>query len=109
MSSETAPKTPAPRLIFSLAILCISIVASLLFASAFKFAPIGEAPAEAAEAQPGHSEDSKPDTHAHDTDAKEETGPVYYTGGLWSNELGLASTIDTAILSATGAKPVVCE
>jgi len=105
MPAESASKTPAPRLILSFAILCVSIAAALLFASAFKHAPTNPAPA--ADAQPGNTDSHKPTDHKEHAETK--TGPVYYTGGLWSDELGLASTLDAAILSATGGKAVICE
>ena len=107
MSWTPAPTTP-PRLTPAIVVLLISIVAALVFASAFEQAPalprsamcgtLAEQGTTPATPQPGDAHNPH-GTHGQDTltNADVKTGPNYFAGGLWSDQLGLSSLSELAV------------
>lgn len=95
---------PAPfNLLPSLALLCVALVAAILFGSAFKtYSPdVAEMVQPQGEAPKPHAED-----HA---DHNETEGPMYFAGGLWSPELGLAGLSELATLAIFPNDPIICQ
>ncbi len=107
MSSPSPAHTSPPRLMLCVLILGVSIVAAFVFASAFEHAPayVGD-PTLCGD--PAPLNEAPADPHAAHGENK-PAEPMIYVGGLWSDEHGLASQLDAAILSATAGKPIVCQ
>lgn len=107
MSTVSTTQLTPPRLILSVLLLALALVAALVFANAFEEAPAlskdptvcGDPIPEGLVEHAEHAEHPKP--------AKPDK-PLYYMGGLYSPSLGLSGQLDSAILAAAKGRPIIC-
>ncbi|MBX2852960.1 MAG: hypothetical protein KTR15_14590 [Phycisphaeraceae bacterium] len=100
-----APASP-PRLIACVLILVLSVVGALAFAKTFKSPPagLGDSALCGDTAPTGTAT-----TDSHASHGEKKNKPLYYIGGLWTPEHGLAGKLDAAMLSAASGRPIVCQ
>lgn len=105
MSGHSPTPTP-PRLNACVVLFALSLTAALAFGSAFKVAPNYKS-------EDGMCGETAPlqstATPSHKSHAGISAKPAYYSGGIWSRTHGQAAALDTAILSASAGKLIVCQ
>ncbi|MEM9345073.1 MAG: plastocyanin/azurin family copper-binding protein [Planctomycetota bacterium] len=108
MASASPNPAAPPKLMISLLIFAGSVAAALVFASAFAEAP--NPPIDPTLCgNPAPLDRESHDDHDHGSEGKKAEA-VYFIGGVWSPEYGLAPMLDTAMLAvASNGQPIVCQ
>jgi len=97
---------------FSALLFAASLVAALIFSSAFEDGtPPFAAPILCGDPAPLDAEQANAsDTHAdHDANTQAKQPPRYFAGGLWAPEHGLSPMLDAAMLALSDERPIVCQ
>lgn len=107
MQANTTTTQP-PRLTPSALLFGAALVASIIFAAAFKTAP-----QRVVTADPEHEHTMHPGQHIAQPDPhaahQAPTAPAYYAGGLWSEQLGFSHLSELAALLAAPGQPIICK
>lgn len=109
MSAQSPVSNKPPRLIFSLLVLAIALIVSLVFAKAFEQAPAySNDPTLCGNPAPLDSvKPEQPDEH--DTHEVKKAKPIYFVGGLWTPKYGLGPLLDAGITGAAKeGRPIIC-